>query len=127
LARQKGRVAYVGEGTNRLRAVHISDVVRLYRLVLAKGQAGARYHAVGEEGVALRDIVEVIGAGLKMPVESIKPEEATEYFGWLANLAQIDLAASGELPRQQLGWTPTGPNLLTDLSNMDYSAGVQTS
>ena len=120
-ARQQGRVAYVGEGKNRLPAVHVSDAVRLYRLALEKGQAGARYHAVGEEGVALRDIAEVIGAGLKMPVESITPKEAPKYFGWMAHLATIDLAASSALTRQQLGWNPTGPDLLTDLRNMDYS------
>ena len=120
-ARQQGRVAYVGEGKNRLPAVHVSDAVRLYRLALEKGQGGARYHAVGEEGVALRDIAEVIGAGLKMPVESITPEEAPKYFGWMAHLATIDLAASSALTRQQLGWNPTGPDLLTDLRNMDYS------
>jgi len=114
-------VAYVGEGKNRLPAVHVSDAVRLYRLALEKGQAGARYHAVAEEGIALREICEVIGAGVKMPVESITPEEATKYFGSLANLAMIDLAASGALTRQQLGWNPTGPDLLTDLRNMDYS------
>jgi nucleoside-diphosphate-sugar epimerase len=121
LARQKGRVAYVGEGKNRLPAVHVADAARAFRLALEKGQAGARYHAVGEEGVALRDIAEVIGAGLKMPVASITPEEAPEYFGWLANLAQIDLAASGVLTRKQLGWSPTGSDLMTDLRNMDYS------
>ncbi len=121
LARQQGRVAYVGAGKNRLPAVHVSDAVRLYRLALEQGQAGARYNAVGEEGVALCDIAEVIGAGLTMPVLSITPEEAPEYFGWLANLAQIDLAASSALTRQQLGWKPTGPDLLTDLRNMDYS------
>jgi nucleoside-diphosphate-sugar epimerase len=121
LARQKRRVAYIGEGKNRLPAVHISDAVRLYRLVLENGEAGARYHAVGEEGVALRDIAEVIGAGLKMPVESITAEEAPEYFGWLAHLAMIDLAASSALTRQELGWDPTGPDLLTDLRNMDFS------
>ena len=121
-ARQQGRVAYVGEGKNRLPAVHVSDAVRLYRLVLEKGQGGARYHAVGEEGVAWRDIAEVIGAGLKMPVESITPEEAPKYFGSMANLATIDLAASSALTRQQLGWNPTGPDLLTDLRNMDYRA-----
>jgi nucleoside-diphosphate-sugar epimerase len=120
-ARQQGRVAYVGEGKNRLPAVHVSDAVRLYRLALEKGQAGARYHAVGEEGVALREIAVVIGAGLKMPVESITPEEAPKYFGWMAHLATIDLAASSVLTRQQLGWNPTGPDLLTDLRNMDYS------
>ncbi|MFZ1886788.1 MAG: SDR family oxidoreductase [Candidatus Binataceae bacterium] len=121
-ARQQGRVAYVGEGKNRLPAVHLSDAVRLYRLALEKGQAGARYHAVGEEGVALRDIAEVIGAGLKMPVESITPEEAPKYFGSMAHLATIELAASSALTRQQLGWNPTGPDLLTDLRHMDYSA-----
>jgi nucleoside-diphosphate-sugar epimerase len=121
LARQQGRVAYIGEGKNRLPAVHVSDAVRLYRLALEKGQAGARYHAVCEEGVALRDIAEAIGAGLKMPVVSITPEEARTYFGALANLVTIDLAASGTLTRQQLGWNPTGPDLLTDLRNMDYS------
>jgi nucleoside-diphosphate-sugar epimerase len=121
LARQKGRVAYVGEGKNRLPAVHVTDAVRAFRLALEKGQAGACYHAVGEEGIPMRDIAEVIGAGLKMPVVSITPEEAPEYFGWLANLAQIDLAASSALTRQQLRWNPTGSDLLTDLRNMDYS------
>jgi nucleoside-diphosphate-sugar epimerase len=107
---------------NRVAAVHVSDAVRLYRLALENGHAGARYHAVGEEGVALRDIAEVIGARLKMPVESITPEEAPEYFGWMAHLATIDLAASSTLTRQQLVWNPIGPDLLTDLRNMDYSS-----
>jgi nucleoside-diphosphate-sugar epimerase len=120
LARQKGRVAYVGEGSNRLPAVHVTDAVRLYRLALEKGEAGARYNAVAEEGVALRDIAEVIGAGLKLPVESITPEEAPGYFGWLANLAATDLAASSALTRQHFGWDPIGPDLLTDLRDMDY-------
>ena len=121
LARQKGRVAYVDEGKNRLPAVHVCDAVLLFRLVLENGHAGARYNAVGEEGVALRDIAEVIGAGLKMPVESITREEALEYFGWMAHLAMIDLAASSALTRQQLRWNPSGPDLLTDLRNMEYS------
>jgi len=119
LARQKGWVAYVGEGANRLPAVHVGDAVRLYRLALEQGQAGARYHAVDEEGVAMRDIAEAIGAELGMPVESISAAAAPAYFGALANLVTVDLAASGALTRQQLGWKPTGPDLLTDLRNMD--------
>ena len=122
LARRKGRVAYVGEGKNRVPAVHVSDAVRLYRLALEKGRAGARYNAVGEEGVAMRDIAEVIGAGLRMPVESITPEGAPGYFGSFASLAMIDLAASSALTRGQLGWNPTGPDLLTDLGEMEYQA-----
>jgi nucleoside-diphosphate-sugar epimerase len=115
-------VAYVGEGKNCLPAVHVSDAVRVYRLALEKGRADTRYHAVGEEGVALRDIAEVIGAGMKMPVESITAEEAPEYFGWLARLVTIDLSAASALTRQQLDWNPTGPDLLTDLRKMDYTA-----
>ena len=121
-ARQQGRVAYVGKGDDRVPAVHVSDAVRLYRLALEKGRAGARYDAVGEEGVAMRDIAEAIGAGLKLPVESITREEAPEYFGWLAHLATRDLVASSAMTRQELGWNPTGPDLLTDLRNMDYAA-----
>jgi nucleoside-diphosphate-sugar epimerase len=122
LARQKGRVAYVGDGANRVPAVHVCDAVRLYRLVLEQGQAGARYHAVAEEGIALRDIAEAVGAKLMMPVESITPEAAMVYFGALANLFAIDLAASGALTRRQMGWNPTGPDLLTDLRRMDHGA-----
>jgi len=124
LARQTGRVAYVGKGKNRVPAVHVSDAVRLYRLALEKGQAGARYHAVDEEGVALRDIAEAIGARLNMPVESITREQAPEYFGWMARLVTIDLAASSTLTRQQLGWNPAGPDLLTDLRNLDCSVAI---
>ena len=120
LARQKSRVAYVGEGRNRLPAVHVSDAVRLFRLALEQGQAGARYHAVAEQGISLHDIAQVIGAGLNMPVESLTPEQAPEYFGWLANLVQMDLAASSALTRQQLGWEPSGPGLIADLEQMQY-------
>jgi nucleoside-diphosphate-sugar epimerase len=111
LARQKGRVADVGEGRNRVPAVHVSDAVRLFRLALEKGHPGARYHAVGEDGVALRDIAEVIGEGLKMPVESITLEEAPEYFAWMAHLATIDLAASSVLDAPATGLEPhrSGP------------------
>ena len=122
LAREKGRVAYVGEGRNGLAAAHVSDTVRLFRLALEKGPPGARYNAVAEESVPLRDICEVIGAGLKLPVESIAPEEAKAYFGVLADLAQTDLSASSALTREALGWAPAGPDLLDDLRDMDYGA-----
>ena len=123
LAREKGRVAYVGAGRNRLAAVHVSDAVRLYRLVLENGLAGTRYNAVGEEGVALCDIAQVIGAGLGVPVASITPDEAPGYFGGLAGLAQIDMAASSALTRAWLRWKTTGPDLLSDLRAMDYGVG----
>jgi nucleoside-diphosphate-sugar epimerase len=122
IAKEQARVAYVGTGRNRVPAVHVSDAARLFRLALEKGEPGARYHAVAEEGVPLREIAEVIGAGMRLPVESITPEQAPGYYGWLAQLATLDLPASGALTRQQLGWAPTGPGLLTDLRETDYDA-----
>jgi nucleoside-diphosphate-sugar epimerase len=122
IARRQGRVAYVGEGKNRVPAAHVSDVVRLFRLALEKGEPGARYHAVSEEGVALRDIAEAIGAGLKMPVESITPDDAPRYFGAMAGLAALDIPASGAATQERLDWRPRGPTLLTDLRTMDYGA-----
>lgn len=125
IARAKGKVAYVGEGRNRWPAGHVLDVAKLYQLALDKGKAGARYHAVAEEGIAARDIAEVVGAGLQMPVVSLSPEEAKEHFGWLAMFIGMDLPASSAWTREVLGWHPTGPGLIADLKQMDYA--VETS
>jgi nucleoside-diphosphate-sugar epimerase len=120
LARQKGVSAYVGDGRNRWPAVHVLDAARLYRLALENLEKGARYHAVAEEGVPMRDIAEVVGRGLKVPVTSVSPEEAPAHFGWLAAFAGRDLPASGARTQQRLAWRPTGPALLADLEQMRY-------
>jgi nucleoside-diphosphate-sugar epimerase len=122
LAREKGLSAYVGEGLNRWSAAHVLDVARLYRLALEKREAGARYHAVGEEGVPVRDIAEVIGRGLKIPVVSMSPDEAAAHFGWMAMFAGLDMPASSKQTQQRLGWGPTGPGLIADLEQMRYFA-----
>lgn len=120
IAREKGVSAYVGEGENRWAAAHHLDVARLYRLALEKGSAGARYHAVAEEGVRAREIAEAIGRGLKIPVKSIPQEKAAEHFGWLGGFVAMDLVGSSAKTRNELGWNPTGPTMLTDLENMQY-------
>ena len=120
LAREKGVSAYVGNGLNRWPAVHVLDTARLYRLAFEKQAAGAAYHAVAEEGVPLRDIAEVIGRGLKVPVVSMSPEDAAVHFGWLAVFAGFDAPASSAQTRKQLGWHPTGPGLIADLERMNY-------
>jgi nucleoside-diphosphate-sugar epimerase len=116
LAREKGISAFVGDGLNRWPAVHRLDAAHLYRLVLEKGSAGARYHAVAEEGVPLRDIAEVIGRRLNLPVVAKSPGEAAGHFGWLAAFAGLDCPASSKLTQARLGWRPVQPtSLLTDL------------
>lgn len=120
LAREKGVSAYVGEGRNRWAAVHLLDAARLYRLALEKQEAGARYHAVAEEGVPYRDIAEAIGRGLKVPVVSKSPEEAAAHFGWLTMFAGLDLTGSSVQTQERLGWRPSGPGLIADLDGMNY-------
>jgi nucleoside-diphosphate-sugar epimerase len=120
LARAKGVSAYIGEGGNRWPAAHVLDVALLYRLAFEKHEAGSRYNAVGEEGVPMIEIAEVIGRGLKVPVVSLSPEQAQGHFGWLAMFADLDMPASSALTRQRLGWRPTGPGLIADLEHMRY-------
>jgi nucleoside-diphosphate-sugar epimerase len=118
IAREKGAIAYVGEGENRWPAAHVTDVARLYRLALEKAEPNAIYNAVAEEGVPMRDIATAIGSRLKLPVKSLTPEEAGPYFGWLAHLASRDMPASSALTRKKLGWSPTGQGLIADLERL---------
>jgi nucleoside-diphosphate-sugar epimerase len=120
IAREKGVSAYVGDGGNRWSGAHRLDVARLYRLALEKGVAGKSYHAVADEGVTVRDIAEIVGRQLELPVASIAPEKATEHFGMMAPFVGRDGAASSALTRQWLGWKPTQIGLIADISRPGY-------
>jgi len=120
VAREKGFVAYVGDGKNQWPAAHVSDVAKLYRLALEKTDGYARYHAVAEEGVGVREMSEILGKGLKMPVRSISPAEAQAHFGWMAHFASWDLRASSLKTRKALGWEPTGPKMMQDLEKLEW-------
>jgi nucleoside-diphosphate-sugar epimerase len=122
IAREKGVSAYVGNGANRWAAAPMKDVAHLYRLAVEKtGPGVTTYHAVQEEGVALRDIAEAIGKGLKVPVVSVSAEKAGEHFGvFFGHAATQDMPGSSEWTRSTLGWEPTGPGMIEDLANMKY-------
>jgi nucleoside-diphosphate-sugar epimerase len=121
LAREKRVSAYIGDGGNRWPAAPVSDVVRLYRMAFEKAELGAIYHAVDEEGVSMKAIAEALGRGLKVPVVSIKAEEAEAHFGWIARFAGHDMPSSSAITREKLNWKPTGPGLIADLDGMDYT------
>jgi len=120
IAREKGVSAYVGDGQQRWPAVHISDAAPLYRQALEKAAPYAVYHAVGEEGVRLRDIAEVVGRGLRMPVTSLTREKAQDHFGWMAFFAGHDAVASSTRTQEALDWHPQGRGLIEDLEEMRY-------
>ncbi|MFE9764542.1 SDR family oxidoreductase [Streptomyces sp. NPDC005808] len=120
IARDKGVSGYIGDGSNRWPAAHRLDSAHLIGLALDKAPAGSTLHAVADEGVPIRDIAEVIGRHLGIPVASVAPEDAGEHFGWLAGPLGVDSPVSSALTRELLGWQPVQPGLLEDLDKGHY-------
>ena len=120
IAREKGVSAYVGDGHSHWPAVHRLDAAHLYRLVLEKGTAGAKYHGVADEGLPTREIAEVIGRQLNVPVVSKSREEAADHFGWMALFFAMDGPASSAQTQERLGWRPVQPGLIADLNAEHY-------
>ena len=120
MARKKKESAYVGNGTNRWPSVHYLDAAHLFRLAVEKGPAGGTYHAVDEEGIPFREIAEVIGRRLNIPVVSKSPEEAKKHFGFIAPAVPLDNPTSSKLTRERLSWNPTHMRLLADLEQTDF-------
>ena len=114
-ARRAGMSAFVGDGANRWPAVHISDAARVVVLGLEKAPAGTILNAVGEGGIATRDIAAALGLSLGVPTASIAPEMAQEHFGFLGMFFSADIPASSTRTQALLGWTPSGPTLLDDI------------
>ena len=120
IAREKGVSAYVDDGLNRWPGVHRLDAAHLYRLALEKGAAGASYHGIAEEGVPTREVAEVIGRRLNLPVVSKSPAEAAGHFGLLGYFFGADMPASSKLTQDRLGWRPKQPGLIADLDHPRY-------
>ena len=127
IARERGASGYIGDGANRWATVHRRDAAHLYRLALEQAPAGSVFHAVGEEGVATRDIAEVIARHLSLPLVSVDPDQAADHFGWLGAFFAWDAPASNALTRERLGWEPTHQGLIADLEEGSYfEPAVQT-
>jgi nucleoside-diphosphate-sugar epimerase len=124
IARKKKESAFVGDGVNRWPSVHHLDAARLFRLALENGPAGGTYHGVDEEGILLREIAEVIGRRLNVPVVSKSAEEAKKHFGFIGPAVAIDNPTSSRLTRERLGWKPTHMRLLADLEQTDLFSKV---
>jgi nucleoside-diphosphate-sugar epimerase len=117
LARSKGVVGYIGDGSSRWPAVHVKDAAVLYRLALEKATAGSVLNAVGDEGVSVRAISEAIGRHLGLPAMSLPAEEFPGMFSFLMS---TDMPASSAFTQQLMGWTPTHPGLIDDIEAGHY-------
>jgi nucleoside-diphosphate-sugar epimerase len=120
IARERGVSGYIGDGANRWPAVHRLDSARLFSLAVERAPAGSTLHAVADEGVPIREVAEVIGRHLDVPVVSVSPEDAGEHFTWLAGFLGVDSPASSALTRELMGWEPTQPGLIADLDEGHY-------
>jgi nucleoside-diphosphate-sugar epimerase len=116
-ARAKGVVGYIGDGANRWPAVHVKDAATLYRLAVEQAPAGSVLNAVGDEGVATREIAEAIARHLDLPARSLPPQD---FNGMLVNLLSTDMPASSALTQKLLGWKPTHPGLIEDIEQGHY-------
>jgi nucleoside-diphosphate-sugar epimerase len=126
VARNQGVSGYVGDGSNRWPAVHRLDAARLYRLALESATPGSVFHAVGEEGVPTREIAEVFGRHLDLPLASISPEDAGTHFDWMGRFWALDIPASNALTREWLGWETTQPGLIADLEQGHYFEATES-
>ena len=113
-ARRTGVSGYPGDGTQRWPAVHALDAAVLFRLALVKAPPGTSWHAVADEGDAVRDIAVVIGRRLGLPVESV----AEDTYGPFGSIFATDQPSSSSHTRKAFGWEPTNPGLLADLENI---------
>lgn len=123
VARDKGVSGYIGDGANRWPAVHRLDAAHLFRLAIEQAPAGSVLNAIADEGVPIRDVAEVIGRHLNLPVVSVPAADAAEHFGWLSAFIGLDSPASSALTRDLIGWQPTHPGLIEDLEMGHYFQG----
>jgi nucleoside-diphosphate-sugar epimerase len=120
IARDQGASGYVGDGSNRWPAVHRLDSAHLFRLAVEHAPAGSTLHAVADEGVPIRDVAEVVGRHLDVPLVSVPAEQAADHFTWLGGFIGLDAPASSALTRELMGWQPTQPGLIEDLDKGHY-------
>ncbi|MDB6428058.1 NAD-dependent epimerase/dehydratase family protein [Curtobacterium sp. 20TX0008] len=121
VALERGVSGYIGDGSNRWAAVHVTDAARMVRLGLEQAPAGARLHAVAEEGIPTRDIAAAIGDALGLPVTSIDPSDASAHFGFIGGFFGAEMSASSTATQELLGWEPVGPSLLEDIAAGAYA------
>ena len=113
--RQKGSVIYVDNGSARWPAIHRDDAAVIFRLALEKGTAGATCHAIAEQGVPMKDIMDVAGKKLQLPVQSESMQGAAGALGFLGHVIALDSPVLSENIQKELGWHHTAPGLLADL------------
>lgn len=121
-ARRTGRSAYVGDGSQRWPAAHRADAARVFRLAVERAPAGSMLHAVADEGIRIRAIAEIVGRNLDVPAVSVSPAEAEDHFALLGAFLALDSPASSKQTRRLLGWEPTHPGLVDDLTKGHYFA-----
>lgn len=114
-ARKNSLSVYINDGNNRWPTVHRLDAAHLFCLAIKKGLKGMRYNAIGEEGIKMHDIAEMIGEKLNIPVKSISAEEAPKYLEWMTGIVGSEESATAYKTKEQLDWTPIHPSFIENM------------
>lgn len=126
-ARRTGRSIYVGEGANRLSAVHVGAVAEAYLAALDHGRAGQIYHVAADDAPSMRELATAIALGTGARAENVALEDAAEALGpFTAMFLALDNGLSSRKTRCELGWSPAGwPTLLWDVAHGSYVEGPE--
>ena len=122
LARAHGVAPHWGAGRATQGAVHLDDVVDLYRLAIARGRPGGVYHAVSEE-TSQRELGLAIGRmlGVGDRTESVSLERMSELGGVRGVRLSLNKRLSAERTKAELGWAPQRLGVLADVEFGSYA------
>ena len=116
-AKEKGYAPYVGQGDNTWESAHVDDVADLVVRSLDPNTvpSGSNIHAVGQEGIPVKDIAEFVAKKLGVETKSVTKEEQAGLGGFIGMVLGLGGQTTTKLTREWTGWNPTGPTLFEDL------------
>jgi nucleoside-diphosphate-sugar epimerase len=121
VARETGRSIYVGDGDNRLSAVHVDGAARAF--VAAADRGSGVYHIASRERLTMRELAEGIAVGTRAVATSVSTEEAAALTDpFTASFLTLNNGLSAGRAARELGWSDDGdPTLLWEVREGSYA------
>ncbi|PYI08871.1 oxidoreductase domain-containing protein, partial [Aspergillus sclerotiicarbonarius CBS 121057] len=121
LAAAMNQVICVGDGGNRITAVHVEDAAEVYLLAVERGRGGEVYNAAAETGVTAREMFGAVAEIMDVGVGEMSVEEAEGKLGKVVTrFLSVENRASGEKARRELGWVVKGRGVLEEIREGSY-------
>ncbi|MEU9128392.1 NAD-dependent epimerase/dehydratase family protein [Kitasatospora sp. NPDC048540] len=121
-AKEHGSGRYVGSPATRWPMVHVDDLAELFVLALTGAEPGGVLHGVAHEAVPVAALAAAadVAAGGTGRAEPWPLEQAAEAVGApFAEALALNQVVSGSRAVTELGWRPSRPYVLTELTGGD--------